>query len=181
MSFWYPNLSEEQVAQSIRENRLVIPPNWSSKVFGALFILVYWGFCGYFIFNAPTTAYRILAALLFPFLGWLFFYAVYCQLRENRLTTLETGLSAEANHQLIVTVFNELNWNIQQNTPQMVRAFPNGYIRQVGIAFIQPDKVLLNVLHLGHRRGRFPFSFGLNERTLQLLINRIRQHLAVSS
>jgi hypothetical protein len=180
MSFWYPNLSEEQVAQSIRENRLVIPSNWSTKLFSSLFFLVYWGFCGYYVVYAPTTFYRLLAVFLFPFLGWLFFYAVYCQLRENRLTTLETKLSADANWQLIVTVFKELNWNIQQNTPQVVRAFTDGYISQVGIAFIQPNKVLLNVLHIGHRRGRIPFSFGQNEKQLQLLLSHIKQHLTTA-
>lgn len=180
MSFSYPNLSEEQVEQSIRENRLAIPPNWSTKVFSSLFFLVYWGFCGYFVIHAPTVPYRILAVVLFPFLGWLFFYAVYCQLRENHLTIVETGLSAEANWQLIVAVFKELNWNIQQNTPQVVRAFTDGYISQVGIAFIQPEKVLLNVLHIGHRRGRIPFSFGQNEKQLQLLISHLNQHLAAS-
>jgi hypothetical protein len=141
---------------------------------------VYWGFCGYFVVHGTTAFYRAVAVLLFPFLGWLFFYAVYCQLRENRLTTLGTGLSAEGNWQLVQTVFNELNWNIQQNTPQVVRAFTDGYISQVGIAFIQPNRVLLNVLHIGHRRGRIPFSFGQNEKMLQLLISRINQHLAAA-
>ncbi|UYZ59647.1 hypothetical protein [Hymenobacter latericus] len=180
MSFWYPNLSEEQVATSVRENRLAIPPNWSTKVFAALLFLVYWGLCGYFVGNGPTAFYRTIALLLFPFLGWLFFYAVYCQLRENRLTTLETGLSAEANWQLIQTVFGELNWNIQQNTPQVVRAFTDGYISQVGIALIQPNRLLLNVLHIGHRRGRLPFSFGQNEKMMRLLVSRLNQHLAAA-
>ncbi|GAB2943229.1 hypothetical protein GCM10027048_04800 [Hymenobacter coalescens] len=180
MSFQYPNLSNEQVAESIRDNRLAIPPNWSSKVFAALLFLVYWGFCGYFAVNGTTALYRTIALLLFPFLGWLFFYAVYCQWQENRLTILETGLSAADNWQLMVTVFEELNWNIQQNTPQVVRAFTDGYISQVGIALIQPNRVLLNVLHIGHRRGRLPFSFGQNKKMLQRLISRIHQHLAAA-
>ena len=180
MSYWLNSMSREQVAESLRQHRLAIPRDWSGDAFGLISLLIPFVFSAIIAF-APTTQFdQPVGVCFFLIFGGLFIYALYCLSREQNLTALETGLSADENRQLIATSFKELGWRISQNNKHVVRAVTDSLVSQTATVLIMANAVFINVLHTGASRGRFPFSFGRNSKKSQQLSDSINKLLSIA-
>ena len=180
MSYWLNNMTREQVADSHRQNRLVIPRDWFGDAFGILSLLIP---CGLSTVGAliPTTRFDRPIGVCFSLIfGGLFIYALYCLSTERNLMTIETKLSLDENRQLIVTTFKELGWRISQNNKYVVRAVTDNLVSQTATVLIGANAVFINVLHTGASRGRFPFSFGRNSKKSQQLSDSINKLLSIA-
>ncbi|MBH8558842.1 hypothetical protein [Hymenobacter negativus] len=169
-------MTKQEVNAAIHLGKLPATHEWYGG-FLVLFYCLCFSVIGIvFIFDKPLNPFAPAGLLLWVSLS---LYTLYCLLTERKLTAVKTYLSAGDNQQLIISVFNALNWQVSlpfQHSIIATRGSNWFGIPVYATALLEEGIVYLNLMNGGGNiKGRIPFSFGQNEQKLRLLIDEINK------
>ncbi len=174
-------MRREQVVKSIRAGKLFNEDFPTDKFGGILTVLLFFlmsaGFVSAVIFDIlhhkpPEPAMVVIGIGT----GVGFVVQLLALLQEDKLTSVKTGLNVEQNHKLVARCMQELDWVLIQENKYALVAYTSVWLRfleQHIVVLIEDNYVYVNAKHLGNTRGRFPSLFGLNQRRINQLIEKI--------
>ncbi|HEX8532128.1 MAG TPA: hypothetical protein VF646_18965 [Cytophagales bacterium] len=174
-------MRREQALRSIKAGKLFHEDFPTDKFDGVLTVLLFFlmsaGFLSAVIFDALHNK-QPESAMVMAGIGTGVGFAVQLRafLREDKLTSVKTGLNVEQNHMLVARCMQELDWVLIQENKYALVAVTSVWLRFIEqriVVLVDDNCVCVNAKHLGTIRGRFPSLFGLNQRRINQLIEKL--------